>query len=128
MGPRSGQPGRLLVQEHGNFHSADRYGDIAEVEWIHRWETAAAFLPAVYALLHHSKLRENGAVDLGQHQGAVLLVARIRALSRFVAGVALATWSNSTCSRGGALCRRHSCGRARRGGNCSAGRNEVRSI
>ena len=58
--------------------------------WLSGAEAAVVFLSAVYALLHHSEFHQDGAVDLGQHQSPLLLVARFGAVSRFAVGEAVA--------------------------------------
>ncbi len=66
----------------------------------HRSPARVDLLSAIHALLHRSELPEDGAVDLGQHQSALLLVARIRATRGIVAGEVVAARPDSTHHRG----------------------------
>ena len=87
---------------------------------IPRSKTAPAFLSAVHALLHHSQPNQDGAVDLGQHQSALLLVARVSASRGVTTGETLASGTHAASARCCPFCLRNTRRRARRCGHCDA--------
>src|SRR5262245_22709457 len=67
LGSRTGESDRVLVYEYRILHSAAADLCTHERSGIPRSKTAAAFLPAVYVVLHRPQPDQDGAVDLGQH-------------------------------------------------------------
>jgi hypothetical protein len=99
LGPRPGKSGVFLVQEHGCIHPAAACRCSHQRRKLRCSTKAVDFLVAIHAMLYRSELPEDGAVDLGQHQSAVLLVARIRATRRVAAGETLAPGPDSSHHR-----------------------------
>src|SRR6185436_479540 len=107
LGSRTRESDLVLVHEYRILYSSVADRSSRERRRLSRSQTTSAFLPAVYALLHCSKPNQDGAVDLGQHQSPLLLVARFSASRCVAAGETLASGSHpaNACSCPFRLCR-----------------------
>src|SRR5882672_3267325 len=81
LGPGYSKRCLVLAQKLRPVYSFDYRCPALEGQTTPCFSQASAFLFAVYTLLHRSKRFENGALDLGQHKGVILLVACFGAFS-----------------------------------------------
>src|SRR2546423_829744 len=81
LGPGYRKRCLVLAQKLRLVYSFDYCCPALEGQTTSCFSQALALLFAVYTLLHRAKRFENGALDLGQHKGAILLVACFGAFS-----------------------------------------------
>src|SRR6267378_2786675 len=74
LGPREGKCDLVLAEECRPLYSADYCGSFMERQTSACFATLTPVSSAVQFMLHHPQRPEDGALDLGQHQGAFLLV------------------------------------------------------
>src|ERR1051325_1184790 len=89
VGPRKRSYSLVLAEERRTLYSIDDCCHFVARKASPGVPPVAIVSGAVQFVFHHSERIENGAVDLGQHQGTVLLVAGFGADSRDFAGSAL---------------------------------------
>src|SRR6266850_1172711 len=117
LGPGYRKRCLVLAQKLRPVYSFDDRCPALEGQTTSCFSPALALLFAVYTLLHYSKRFENGALDLGQHKGAILLVACFGAFSGSTNCSALAASQMEENRCGSSICLRNRCWSFGCGGN-----------